>query len=144
MKDMMKKLAETVDFLKGKIGFIPEIAIILGSGLSKLADFIEDTQEIAYEDIPNFPETTVAGHEGKLIFGTLKGRKVVAMKGRFHFYEGNDMGVVVYPIRVFKSMGIENLIVTNAAGGVNMDFKPGDLMLISDHISLFCDNPLRG
>ncbi len=140
----MKKLAETVDFLKGKIGFIPEIAIILGSGLSKLADFIEDTQEIAYEDIPNFPETTVAGHEGKLIFGTLKGRKVVAMKGRFHFYEGNDMGVVVYPIRVFKSMGIENLIVTNAAGGVNMDFKPGDLMLISDHISLFCDNPLRG
>lgn len=144
MKDMMKKLDKTVDFLKSKIGFTPDIAIILGSGLGKLADFIEDKQEISYEDIPNFPQTTVVGHEGKLIFGTLGGRKVLAMKGRFHYYEGNDMEVVVYPIRVFKRMGIENIIVTNAAGGVNTSFVPGDLMLITDHISLFCDNPLRG
>ncbi|MGI6622382.1 MAG: purine-nucleoside phosphorylase [Clostridiaceae bacterium] len=144
MKDMLKKLDETVEFLKSKIDFAPEIAIILGSGLGKLADFIKDAKVIPYEDIPNFPETTVAGHEGKLIFGTINNRKVVAMKGRFHYYEGNEMGAVVYPIRVFKRLGIENLIVTNAAGGVNTSFKPGDLMLITDHISLFCENPLRG
>ncbi len=144
MKDMLKKLDETVEFLKSKIDFAPEIAIILGSGLGKLADFTKDAKVIPYEDIPNFPETTVAGHEGKLIFGTINNRKVVAMKGRFHYYEGNEMGAVVYPIRVFKRLGIENLIVTNAAGGVNTSFKPGDLMLITDHISLFCENPLRG
>lgn len=144
MKDMLKKLDETVEFLKSKIDFAPEIAIILGSGLGKLADFIKDAKVIPYEDIPNFPKTTVAGHEGKLIFGTINNRKVVAMKGRFHYYEGNEMGAVVYPIRVFKRLGIENLIVTNAAGGVNTSFKPGDLMLITDHISLFCENPLRG
>ncbi|MCX7773847.1 MAG: purine-nucleoside phosphorylase [Clostridia bacterium] len=144
MKDMMKKLARTVEYLKSKISFTPEIAIILGSGLGKLADFIEGRQEIPYEEIPNFPQTTVVGHEGKLIFGRLGGRNVVAMKGRFHYYEGNDMEVVVYPIRTFKHMGIPNIIVTNAAGGVNTGFVPGDLMLITDHISLFCDNPLRG
>lgn len=144
MKDMMKKLDKTVNALRDKISFTPEIAVILGSGLGKLADFIEDKHEIPYEEIPNFPQTTVVGHEGKLIFGTLGGRKVVAMKGRFHYYEGNDMEVVVYPIRVFKHMGIQNLIVTNAAGGVNTGFVPGDLMLITDHISLFCENPLRG
>lgn len=141
---MMKKLDQTVEFLKSKIDYIPEIAVILGSGLGKLADFIEDAKVIPYGDIPNFPETTVAGHEGKLIFGTIKNRKVVAMKGRFHYYEGNDMDIVVYPIRVFKRLGIENLIVTNAAGGVNTSFKPGDLMLITDHISFFSENPLRG
>ncbi len=144
MKDMMKRLGKTVDYLKSIISYTPEIAIILGSGLGKLAEFIQDRQEISYEDIPNFPQTTVVGHEGKLIFGTLGGRKVLAMKGRFHYYEGNDMEVVVYPIRVFKQMGIQNIIVTNAAGGVNLSFVPGDLMLITDQISLFCDNPLRG
>ncbi len=141
---MLKKLDKTVAYLKSKIDYVPEIAIILGSGLGKLADFIEDAKVIPYEEIPNFPETTVVGHEGKLIFGTIKNRKVVAMKGRFHYYEGNEMDTVVYPIRVFKHLGIENLIVTNAAGGVNISYKPGDLMLITDHISLFCDNPLRG
>lgn len=141
---MMKKLEKTVDFIKKEVGFEPEIAIILGSGLGKLADLIEEKKEISYEDIPNFPKTTVMGHEGRLIFGTLKGRRVVAMKGRFHYYEGNDMSVVVYPIRVFKLLGINRIIVTNAAGGVNTGFIPGDLMLITDHIGLFCDNPLRG
>lgn len=141
---MMKKLDKTVNYIKDKIDFIPEIAIILGSGLGNLADYIENKTEISYELIPNFPETTVVGHDGKLIFGELNNRKIVAMKGRFHYYEGNDMSEVIYPIRVFKLLGIQNLIVTNAAGGVNTDFVPGDLMLITDHLSFFCENPLRG
>lgn len=144
MVDTIERLDKTAHYLKNRIEFTPEIAIILGSGLGKLADSIEDSIEISYEEIPNFPRTTVAGHEGKLIFGTIKNRKVVAMKGRFHYYEGNDMDTVVFPVRVFKKMGIENIIVTNAAGGVNTGFTPGDLMLISDHISFFCENPLRG
>ena len=144
MDDTIERLDKTAHYLKNKINFIPEIAIVLGSGLGKLADFIEGRIEISYEEIPYFPRTTVVGHEGKLIFGTLKNRKVVAMKGRFHYYEGNDMDSVVYPVRVFKKMGIENIIVTNAAGGVNTEFTPGDLMLITDHISFFCENPLRG
>jgi len=141
---VIQKIDKTVEFLKSKIDYVPEIAIILGSGLGKLADLIEDAKIIPYEEIPNFPRTTVAGHEGKLIFGTIKNRRVVAMKGRFHYYEGNEMDSVVYPIRVFRRLGIGNLIVTNAAGGINTGFKPGDLMLITDHISLFCENPLRG
>lgn len=144
MANIIERLDKTAHYLNNRIGFIPEIAIILGSGLGKLADFIEGSIEISYEEIPNFPRTTVVGHEGKLIFGTLKNRKVVAMKGRFHYYEGNDMDAVVFPVRVFKRMGIENIIVTNAAGGVNTQFNPGDLMLITDHISFFCENPLRG
>lgn len=144
MKDTVRRLEKTVEYLRNITEGMPEIAIILGSGLGRLADFIEGRQEISYEEIPNFPATTVPGHEGKLIFGRLGGRYVVAMKGRFHYYEGHDMGVVVYPIRVFGMMGIKNLMVTNAAGGVNTDFKPGDLMLIKDHIGFFAENPLRG
>lgn len=144
MKDTVKRLEKTVEYLRNITEGTPEIAIILGSGLGRLADFIEGRQEISYEEIPNFPATTVPGHEGKLIFGRLGGRYVVAMKGRFHYYEGHDMGVVIYPIRVFGMMGIKNLMVTNAAGGVNTDFKPGDLMLIKDHIGFFAENPLRG
>ena len=144
MKDTVRRLEKTVEYLRNITEGMPEIAIILGSGLGWLADFIEGRQEIPYEEIPNFPATTVAGHEGKLIFGRLGDRYVVAMKGRFHYYEGHDMGVVVYPIRVFGMMGIKNLMVTTAAGGVNTDFKPGDLMLIKDHIGFFAENPLRG
>jgi len=144
MKEMLKKIDQTVDFLKSRIDCTPEIAIILGSGLGKLAEVIKDAKVIPYGEIPNFPETTVIGHEGKLIFGKVRNRNVVAMKGRFHYYEGNDIDTVVYPVRVFKRLGIGNLIVTNAAGGINTSFKPGDLMLITDHISLFCENPLRG
>jgi purine-nucleoside phosphorylase len=144
MADIIERLDKTAHYLKNRIGYTPEIAVILGSGLGKLADYIEESVEIPYEEIPNFPRTTVVGHEGKLIFGTLKNRKVVAMKGRFHYYEGNDMDAVVFPVRVFKRMGIENIIVTNAAGGVNTGFTPGDLMLITDHISFYCENPLRG
>ena len=144
MKDLMKSFDMTVKYLKEQLDAIPEIAIILGSGLGNLANLIENKMEIPYEDIPDFPRTTVAGHEGKLIYGTLSGRNILAMKGRFHFYEGYRMDEVVYPIRVFKCMGIENIIVTNAAGGINTSFSPGDLMLITDHIGLFCENPLRG
>ncbi|SHI95329.1 purine-nucleoside phosphorylase [Thermoclostridium caenicola] len=144
MKDMKKKLEKTVEYLKGMIDGVPEIAVILGSGLGRLADFIEGKQEIPYGEIPNFPNTTVPGHEGKLIFGRLGDRNVVAMKGRFHYYEGHDMSTVVYPVRAFGLLGIKNLIVTNAAGGVNTGFEPGDLMLIRDHISFFAENPLRG
>ena len=144
MKNLMERINETVDFLKGKLVAIPQIAIILGSGLGNLASLIEKRQEIPYEEIPNFPRTTVVGHEGKLIAGVLRGRNVLAMKGRFHYYEGNSMDDVVYPIRVFRCLGIGNIIVTNAAGGINTNFSPGDLMLITDHISFFCENPLRG
>ena len=144
MKDTVRRLEKTVEYLRNITEGMHEIALILGSGLGRLADFIEGRQEIPYEEIPNFPATTVAGHEGKLIFGRLGDRYVVAMKGRFHYYEGHDMGVVVYPIRVFGMMGIKNLMVTTAAGGVNTDFKPGDLMLIKDHIGFFAENPLRG
>ena len=144
MVDTIERLEKTAHYIKSRIGYTPEIAVILGSGLGKLADYIEESMEIPYEEIPNFPRTTVVGHEGKLIFGTLKKRRIVAMKGRFHYYEGNDMDAVVFPVRVFKRMGIDNIIVTNAAGGVNTGFTPGDLMLITDHISFFCENPLRG
>lgn len=144
MVDTIERLEKTAHYIKSRIGYTPEIAVILGSGLGKLADYIEESMEIPYEEIPNFPRTTVVGHEGKLIFGTLKKRRIVAMKGRFHYYEGNDMDAVVFPVRVFKRMGIDNIIVTNAAGGVNTGFTPGNLMLITDHISLFCENPLRG
>ncbi len=144
MQELVKRLENTVEFLKGKLEQIPEIAIILGSGLGSLADLITDKVEIPYDIIPNFPKTTVVGHEGKLIAGNLRNRRVLAMKGRFHYYEGNEMDTVVYPVRVFKKLCIDKIIVTNAAGGVNTDFKPGDLMLITDHIGLFCENPLRG
>ncbi|NLW03235.1 MAG: purine-nucleoside phosphorylase [Clostridiaceae bacterium] len=144
MKDTIKKLGKTVEYLRGITQGTPEIAIILGSGLGSLAGSIEGKQEIRYEEIPGFPATTVQGHEGKLIFGRLGERYVMAMKGRFHYYEGHDMGFVVYPVRVFGRMGVKNLLVTNAAGGVNTGFAPGDLMLIKDHIGFFAENPLRG
>ncbi|NMA64815.1 MAG: purine-nucleoside phosphorylase [Clostridiaceae bacterium] len=144
MNNLIEKLDNTVKFLKENIEDMPQIAIILGSGLGNLANFIESKKEISYEDIPNFPRTTVVGHEGKLIFGSLRGKKILAMKGRFHYYEGNCMSDVIYPVRVFNRMGIGNLLVTNAAGGVNTGYEPGDLMLITDHIGLFCENPLRG
>lgn len=144
MKKYLKRLEKAADFLNDMITVTPDIAIILGSGLGKLADFMEGKQEVPYDEIPHFLTTTVQGHEGKLIFGKIGDKNIVAMKGRFHFYEGHDMDDVVFPIRVFKQMGVNSIIVTNAAGGVNTEFKPGDLMLINDHIGLFAENPLRG
>ena len=142
---MLAKINETAEFLRGKVsGEMPKTAIILGTGLGSLVDFIEDKQYIKYSDIPNFPVSTVEGHSGNLIFGTLGGKRVIAMQGRFHYYEGYDMKQVTFPVRVFKALGVDTLFVSNAAGGMNKEFKVGDVMIITDQINLFPENPLRG
>jgi purine-nucleoside phosphorylase len=141
---MLELIKETASFLKGKIASAPETAIILGSGLGELVNHITDKVEISYEEIPNFPVSTVEGHSGKLIFGKLGGKEILAMQGRFHYYEGYDMQKVTFPVRVMKAIGIKNLFVSNAAGGMNPDFVVGDIMLINDHINLFPEHPLRG
>ncbi|MGO4927599.1 purine-nucleoside phosphorylase [Fundicoccus sp. Sow4_D5] len=135
---------DTKDYLVSKGIIEPEIGLILGSGLGELADDIEDAVKIPYEDIPNFPVSTVKGHAGQLVYGTLSGRKVIALQGRFHYYEGYDLQTVTYPVRVFKELGVSKLVVTNAAGGVNTSFVPGDLMIITDQINLTGENPLIG
>ena len=135
---------QTADFIKSKINNIPKTAIVLGSGLGPFAKEIEKEVEFDYKDIPNFPVSTVPGHAGKLIFGKIAGKGIVAMQGRFHLYEGYSAGEVTLPVRVFQLLGIENYIVTNAAGAVNLDYKPGDLMIIKDHIGLFCESVLFG
>ena len=140
----MEKIKETAEFLKGKTGFTPDAGIILGSGLGGLVKSIDVKHSFEYSDIPNFPVSTVEGHDGKLIFGLLDGKKVVAMQGRFHYYEGYSMQQVVFPIRVMKMLGITHLFLSNAAGGLNRSFSVGDLMIIKDHINMFPDNPLKG
>lgn len=143
-KSYMERIEEATAFLKSKVSDIPETAIILGTGLGDLINFIQDTLVIDYKDIPNFPVSTVEGHSGKLIFGKLGGKKVMAMQGRFHYYEGYDMKEVTFPVRVMQKLGINRLFVSNAAGGMNKEFKVGDVMVITDHINLFPENPLRG
>lgn len=140
----MKQLKEAVKFLKKKYSYQPEVGIVLGTGLGSFVNEIEIEKEIDYHDIPHFPVSTVEGHKGKLIFGELAGKKVVAMSGRFHYYEGYDATEVVFPIRVMKLLGIKVLMLSNAAGGVNPDLKVGDLMIIKDHISIDTFNPLIG
>ena len=129
MKQFIQKIKESADYIQSKCNLKPAIAIILGSGLGDLADQIEDSVKIPYTEIPHFPVSTVVGHAGQLIIGKLEGQTVLAMQGRFHYYEGYPMEDVTYPIRVMKQMGIEKLIVTNAAGAVDPSFVPGDLML---------------
>jgi purine-nucleoside phosphorylase len=142
--DLQTKLNETTGFLKEKgIGQV-DVALILGSGLGELAEEINTPVIISYDEIPHFPISTVAGHAGQLVYGELSGKKVLAMQGRFHFYEGNTMEVVTYPVRVFSALNTPSIIVTNAAGGVNESFTPGDLMLITDHINFMGTNPLIG
>ncbi len=141
---MYEKIQETAQFLKGKMTSSPDTAIILGSGLGHLADDIDVEMEIAYKDIPNMPLSTVEGHSGKLLFGRLAGKEIMAMEGRFHYYEGYSMKEVTFPIRVMYELGIKKLFVSNAAGGMNPEFHVGDLMVIADHINMFPDNPLRG
>lgn len=141
---MLETIKQTADYLKGRIGEIPNTAIILGTGLGELANEIEDKTDIPYTEIPNFPVSTVEGHSGKLIVGTLGGKKVLAMQGRFHYYEGYTMKEVTFPIRVFQALKIEYLFVSNAAGGMNSSFDVGDIMLIEDHINLFPEHPLHG
>lgn len=142
---MLNKINETADFLRTRVnGEMPGTAIILGTGLGSLVDYIDDKQYIPYKEIPNFPVSTVEGHSGNLIFGTLGGKRVIAMQGRFHYYEGYDMKQVTFPVRVFRALGVDTLFVSNAAGGMNKEFKVGDVMVITDHINLFPENPLRG
>lgn len=130
--------------IRSRIDIVPEVCVVLGSGLSSLADILQNKQEIPYSDIPGFPEVTVVGHEGLMIFGDLSGIPVMLLKGRFHYYEGHPIENVVFPIRVMLELGIKTVILTNAAGGVNRSYNPGDLMIIRDHIGLFCESALRG
>ena len=141
---MWNKVQETVQFLKEKTNYSPEYGIILGSGLGTFTQDIDIEFTIPYSEIPNFPVSTVQGHKGALVFGTIGNKKVVAMQGRFHYYEGYDMQTVTFPVRVLHYLGIKNLIVSNASGGVNPNYKVGDVVLIKDHINLFPDHPLRG
>ena len=141
---MLEKIKETASFIKNIIQDVPDFAIVLGSGLGKLKDEVEAIHILKYSEIPNFPQTTVAGHGGELIYGTLEGKKVLMMSGRFHYYEGHDIQTVVFPFRVFHLLGIKNLILSNAAGGVHKDFKVADVMIINDHINMMPEHPLRG
>jgi len=141
---MLERIQETAAFLRSKMHTQPETAIILGTGLGSLTNEITDKYEIGYETIPNFPVSTVEGHSGRLIFGKLGNKDIMAMQGRFHFYEGYAMTEVTFPIRVMRELGIRTLFVSNAAGGMNPDFEIGDLMIITDHINFFPEHPLRG
>ena len=141
---MYEKIQETASWLKARMTTQPTTAIILGTGLGRLAEEIQVSQSIDYKDIPNFPVSTVEGHSGKFIFGKLGGVDIIAMKGRFHYYEGYSMKEVTFPVRVLYELGIKTLFVSNAAGGMNPGFKIGDLMVITDHINFFPEHPLRG
>jgi purine-nucleoside phosphorylase len=141
---MLQKIEATANFIKETTNFKGKTAIILGSGLGNFTEKMDIKYSLSYKDIPNFPVSTIEGHAGKLIIGTFKGKEVVAMQGRFHYYEGYSMEEVTFPIRVFKMMGIDYLLVSNAAGGTNYSFEVGDVMMITDHINLFGTNPLIG
>lgn len=141
---MLEKFKAAAAYIQGRTDLKPSVGIILGTGLGGLVNEIEVVNEIAYEDIPNFPISTVKGHSGKLIFGNLGGKSVVAMQGRFHYYEGYNLQEVTFPVRVMKFLGIEKLFVSNASGGVNESFVIGEIMILNDHIDLFPGNPLIG
>jgi len=141
---MLKKIAEAVDFIKNKYDGRPSVGVVLGSGLGSFTSEIQVEFDIDYSEIPHFPVSTVEGHSGKLIFGELSGKKVVAMAGRFHYYEGYTTQEVIFPVRVLKFLGIDTLLISNAAGGTNTSFQVGDLMIIRDHISMLTLNPLLG
>lgn len=140
---MLEKIKSTVSYIQDKTKFNPEVGIILGTGLGGLVKEIKIEHSLDYDSIPDFPVSTVDGHRGRLIFGELGGKKIVAMQGRFHFYEGYPMEMVTFPVRVLKFLGIKTLFVSNASGGVNPDYEIGDLMIINDHINLIT-NPLIG
>ncbi|MEC2070687.1 purine-nucleoside phosphorylase [Alkalihalophilus marmarensis] len=144
MENMLEKIKQSATYLEGKIETKPQIGLILGSGLGELADEIVDAVKIPYSDIPNFPVSTVEGHAGQLVIGKLHGKDVVAMQGRFHYYEGYTMQEVTFPVRVMKQIGVELMVVTNACGGMNKNFEPGDLMIITDQLNFTGDNPLIG
>lgn len=141
---LIEMVQETVAYIQAKTKYRPEIAIVLGSGLGALGDSLEEAEQIAYEELPYWKSSTAPGHQGRLIFGLLGGKQVVCMQGRLHFYEGYTQKEITYPIRVMAKLGIKNLILSNAAGGINTNFQPGDLMLITDHINFLGENPLMG
>lgn len=143
-KEYSLRLAEARHYLSERVSALPELGIILGSGLGAFADLVEEPVIIPYSEIPHFPVSTVEGHAGRLVFGKVLGRPIVVMQGRFHYYEGYNMQEVTFPVRVMQVLGVTGLIVTNAAGGVNTSFRPGDLILIKDHINMMGENPLRG
>lgn len=143
MEQMLKKIKEATGYLLSRVNS-PEIGLVLGSGLGDLVEKIQDTVVIPYGEIPNFPVSTVEGHSGRLVAGLIEGKSVLAMQGRFHYYEGYSLEEITFPIRVMRQLGIRNLILTNAAGGINETFKPGDIMVIKDHINFLGLNPLRG
>lgn len=144
METLLQQLQHTINFLKQEYSATPTVGIVLGSGLGNFISEMKVEKEILYSNIPNFPVSTVEGHDGKLIFGEMGGKQVVAMAGRFHFYEGYTTQQVVYPVRVMKGLGVETILISNAAGGTNTKFAVGDLMIIKDHISFFTINPLLG
>lgn len=141
---MWEKVNQTVSFIKDHTNFIPEYGVILGSGLGGFTDDILVEFTLPYSAIPNFPVSTVQGHKGALVFGTIGDKKVVAMQGRFHYYEGYDMKEVTFPVRVMKLLGVTKLVVSNASGGVNANYKVGDIVIIKDHINMLPEHPLRG
>ncbi len=141
---LLDKIKESADFISSKVNNIPKKAIILGSGLHTLADEISDRCTLSYKDIPYFKSSTAPGHKGEMIFGKINNEDVILLNGRLHYYEGYSMEETVYPIRVLAMLGVKTLVVTNATGGINKNFEVGDLMLITDHIKLCSDNPLRG
>lgn len=144
METLYDRIRHTADYLSSRISATPTVGIILGSGLGGLVESVTDETAIPYSDIPHFPQSTVHGHAGKLIAGTLGGKPVLMMAGRFHFYEGYGMDAVTFPVRVMKALGVQTLIVSNAAGAMNPAYEVGDIMLIRDHINLFPEHPLRG
>lgn len=141
---MWEKVQQTVEYIKQKTNFTPEYGVILGSGLGSFTEDIKIEFTLPYSEIPNFPVSTVEGHKGALVFGTIGDKKVVAMQGRFHYYEGYDMKEVTFPVRVMKYIGVEKLIVSNASGGVNPNYKVGSIVIIKDHINMMPEHPLRG
>lgn len=145
MENLIEKIKQTASFIQSKTQLKPKYGIILGTGLGNLVNEIEVKHQLEYSDIPNFPVSTVESHKGKLIFGLLGKKPIVAMQGRFHFYEGYNLQQVTFPVRVMKQLGVERLFISNAAGGINLNMEIGDLMILSDHISQFLpDQPLRG
>lgn len=142
--NLYDRIEETAAFLRTKTDLAPVAGIILGSGLGLLADHVSEAVAIPYSEIPHFPSSTVVGHAGKLIFGMLGGKQVMLMAGRFHYYEGYSLDEVTFPVRVMKAMGAQTLLVSNAAGGMNRDYKVGDIAIITDHINLHPEHPLRG
>ena len=140
----MEQIKEATEYLKNHLSQVPSVALVLGSGLGYFADFLEQKEIVDYKDIPHFPVSTAPDHKGRFVLGTISEKSVLVMQGRVHYYEGYSMDEVVFPIRVMKALGVKNIFLTNAAGGINEEYNVGDIMLISDHIKFFNDTPHRG